>query len=426
MKAFPKSIFGDNLTRPSGTTDLMNDLGEALALGAGKIHMLGGGTPAHIPEVQEIWRERMAAMVSDAPEIYDAMLANYDQPAGSPHFREVMADFLNREFGWPVTAKNIGITNGGQTAFFMLLNRFAGRMTDGSHRKVLLPLVPEYIGYGDQGVGREGLFTARKPRIEEMGDRLFKYRVDFENLNAAPESTGAICVSRPTNPSSNVLTDNEIAKLSDEAKRLGVPLIIDNAYGQPFPGVIFEEVKPVWDEHIILTMSLSKLGLPGTRTGIVVAREDVIEELSSMTAIMGLANNNVGQALVRGLIESGEVLTISHEMIRPFYKRRSEMAQALAHELLPADLPWKMHHSEGAFFIWFWFDGMKITSKELYQRLKDRNVVVIPGSYFFYGLEESDDNWKHRDECIRVSFTQGEETLREGFRILGEELAKAW
>ncbi|MGY8642202.1 MAG: valine--pyruvate transaminase [Verrucomicrobiales bacterium] len=423
---YPKSIFGENLTKPSGTTDLMNDLGEALALGAGKIHLLGGGTPAQIPAVQDIWRARMAAMIADEPDVFDAMLSNYDQPAGNPHFREAMAAFLNREFGWPVTAKNIGITNGGQTAFFMLLNRFAGRMTDDSHREILLPLVPEYIGYGDQGVGRDGLFTARKPRIEELGDRQFKYRVDFENLNTDAETTGAICVSRPTNPSSNVLTDNEIAKLSDEAKRLGVPLIIDNAYGQPFPGVIFEDVTPVWDEHIILTMSLSKLGLPGTRSGIVVAAEETIAELSSMTAIMGLANNNIGQGIVKPFIESGEVLKISHEIIEPFYRRRSAMAQELAHELLPADLPWKMHRSEGAFFIWFWFEGMKITAKELYDRLKARNVIVIPGNYFFYGLETVDDDWKHRDECIRVSFTQGEATLREGFRILGEELANAW
>ena len=337
-----------------------------------------------------------------------------------------MAEFLNREFGWPVTAKNIGITNGGQTAFFMLLNRFAGRMTDGSHRKILLPLVPEYIGYGDQGVGTDGIFTARKPRIEDLGDRLFKYRVDFENLNADPDSTGAICVSRPTNPSSNVLTDNEIAKLSDEAKRLNVPLIIDNAYGQPFPGVIFEDVTPVWDEHIILTMSLSKLGLPGTRTGIVVAAEETITELSSMTAIMGLANNNIGQGIVRPLIESGEVLKISSEMIQPFYAKRSALAQELAHHHFPSDLPWKMHRSEGAFFLWLWFEGMKITSQELYQRLKDRDVFVIPGNHFFYGLEESDNDWKHRRECIRVSFAHTEQAMHEGFRIIGEELSKAW
>ena len=64
---YPKSIFGENLTRTSGTTDLMNDLGEALALGQGKIHLLGGGTPAKIPEVQAVWRARMAEMLDKTP-----------------------------------------------------------------------------------------------------------------------------------------------------------------------------------------------------------------------------------------------------------------------------------------------------------------------------------------------------------------------
>ena len=98
-----------------------------------------------------------------------------------------------------------------------------------------------------------------------------------------------------------------------------MPLIIDNAYGLPFPGVVFSEATPVWDENIILTLSLSKLGLPGTRTGIVVAREEIIREIRSMTAIVGLSNNNVGQALARPLIESGEVLMLAQEVVKPYY-----------------------------------------------------------------------------------------------------------
>jgi alanine-alpha-ketoisovalerate/valine-pyruvate aminotransferase len=34
----------------------------------------------------------------------------------------------------------------------LLFNLLAGRMPDGSRKKILLPLVPEYIGYSDQGI----------------------------------------------------------------------------------------------------------------------------------------------------------------------------------------------------------------------------------------------------------------------------------
>lgn len=420
---YPKSIFGQNLTDHSGITELMDDFGEALRLGLDRLRMMGGGNPAHIPAMQRIWRERMRELVLNSPDEFDRVLADYDQPAGSPAFREAMANFLSREFGWKLSAANIAVTGGGQTAFFFLLNRLAGAMPDGSKRKILLPAVPEYIGYSDQGVSQVPLFDSRRPTIELIGDRRFKYHVDFENLEVGPQH-GAIVVSRPTNPSSNVLTDDEIERLREQASAHGIPLIIDNAYGLPFPGVVFREAEPVWDENIILTLSLSKLGLPGTRTGIVVAREEVIEEVRSMTAIVGLANNNIGQALVRPMLESGEIKRLAEEVVRPFYQERSRRAQEMALQHLPADIPWRMHESEGAFFLWFWFPDLPIGCRELYRRLKEAGLIVVPGEYFFFGLDTT--GWNHSHECIRVSFTQSEETIDDGFRILGEVIREVY
>jgi len=418
-----KSIFARNLTEHSGITELMDDLGEALALGRGRLRMMGGGSPAHIPTMQAIWRERMRELLSVTPDAFDRVLADYDQPAGNPAFREALAAFLKREYGWDLTAANIAVTNGGQTAFFFLLNRFAGNMIDGSKRRILLPLVPEYIGYGDLGVSEQAMFDSRRPKIELIGDRFFKYHIDFDALDIN-ETHGAIAVSRPTNPSSNVLTDNEVARLRGLAAAGGVPLIIDNAYGLPFPGVVFRDATPVWDENIILTLSLSKLGLPGTRTGIVVAREEIIREIRSMTAIVGLSNNNVGQALARPLIESGEVLLLAREVVKPYYEERSRRALELAQQYLPEEVPWRVHLSEGAFFLWFWFDGLPISCRELYRRLKEAELIVVPGEYFFYGLDRT--GWDHAGQCIRVSFTQPEEVVAEGFRILGEVIRKVY
>ncbi len=420
---WPKSVFARNLTEESGTTELMDDLGEALALGRGRIRMMGGGNPAHIPAMAAIWRERMRELLEEPADEFDRVLADYDPPAGSPAFRAAVADFLNREYGWGLSPRNIAVTNGGQTAFFFLLNRFAGAMADGSRKRILLPLVPEYIGYGDQGVSAEPLFDARRPRIERRGERSFKYHVDFGKLDL-DDGHGAIAVSRPTNPSSNVLTDAEMERLRTLAARRGVPLIVDNAYGLPFPGVIFTEATPVWDENLILTMSLSKLGLPGTRTGIVVAREEIVEEIRSMTAIVGLANNNLGQALARPMIETGRIRRLAEEVVRPYYRERARQALALAHEHLPPDLPWRVHESEGAFFLWFWFEGLPVPCRELYRRLKESGLLVVPGRAFFYGLDT--EGWDHAGECLRVSFTQPEEVVADGFRILGEVVGRVY
>ncbi len=422
LPSWPKTTFARNLTRRSGILELMDDLGEAMTTGRGEILMMGGGNPGHIPAVQALWRERMRELLADEPA-FDSILADYDQPAGNPRFRAAVASLLRREFGWDISAANIAVTNGGQTAFFFLMNRFAGDFPDGAHRRVLLPLVPEYIGYADQSVSRD-LFTARRPRFEYLGDHGFKYHIDFDHLDLT-EDIAAIAVSRPTNPSSNVLTDDEIARLSDLARERGLPLMIDNAYGVPFPGVIFEDVRPIWDQHIILTLSLSKLGLPGTRTGIVVAREDIIEEMSAINAIASLANNNIGQALTRPLMESGDILRISRDIVRPFYEEKSRLAQELLSEALPDDLPWRVHKSEGAFFLWLWFADLPISTRELYQRLKARKTLIIPGEYFFFGLADGAD-WPHQHECLRLSHTQSEDTVRRGIAILAEEVRRAY
>lgn len=415
------SEFGQGLCCGSGIGELMDDLGHALAAGGDHIHMLGGGQPAHIPEMDGLWRQRIEAIAATSGEL-EHMLGNYEPPAGSTHFRQAIARLFSQELGWDLSAENIAITMGGQTAFFSLFNALAGRFSDGRQKKILLPLVPEYIGYADQSVSGS-MFRSVKPRIEHTGKHEFKYRVDFDHLTVT-DDIAAICVSRPTNPTGNVLTDDEINRLAALAKAHDIPLIIDNAYGAPFPNVIFTEAKPIWNEHIILTLSLSKLGLPGTRTGIVIATPEITKAIASMTSIMGLANTNTGQAIVQPLVESGEILRLSNEVVQPFYREKSLQAQAWVKQYFDPQLNYHIHRSEGALFLWAWFEGLPISSHELYERLKARHVLIVPGSYFFFGQDDS--GWKHRDECIRINFTMPAEDVETGIRIIGEEVSKAY
>ncbi|MDE0283395.1 MAG: aminotransferase class I/II-fold pyridoxal phosphate-dependent enzyme, partial [Gammaproteobacteria bacterium] len=192
-----------------------------------------------------------------------------------------------------------------------------------------------------------------------------------------------------------------------------------NAYGMPFPSIIFTEAELVWNENIILSMSLSKLGLPATRTGIVVARSDIITALSNINGILTLAPESVGPALACDLVQSGKVTEISRTLIRPYYEEKAQRAIALLHEEL-AGVDYYIHKAEGAIFLWLWFPGLPVTSQELYQRLKQRGVLVIPGHYFFPGLD--DDPWPHKQECIRMTYSMNDDVVREGIKIIAEEV----
>ncbi len=419
---FEKSLFGEALTARSGIEDLMEDLGRAMAgEHEGPMRMLGGGNPAIIPEVQAVWRERMRELLADG-DGFDRMMTVYDPPKGNRRFAAAVAGYLRGKYGWELGPENVVVTAGGQAAFFYLFNLLAGLGTDGRYRKVLLPVVPEYIGYANQGLSGS-FFTSVAPEIEFRERHEFKYRVDFENLLVG-DDVGAICASRPTNPSGNVLTDGEVAHLDRLARKAGVPLIIDNAYGAPFPGIVFREIQPIWNENIVLTMSLSKLGLPGTRTGIVVARPEIVRALASMTAVVGLANGNVGQAVVTPLIESGQIDRMVGEMIRPFYERKARLAREWVAEFFDDSLDYHVHVSEGALFLWIWFRGLPISAADLYERLKARGVLIVPGHYFSFG--GSDEAAQHAAECVRVSYAMADDVVRGGIEIIADEAKRAY
>ena len=199
-------------------------------------------------------------------------------------------------------------------------------------------------------------------------------------------------------------------------------MIIDNAYGTPFPDIIFTDAKARWDRQIIYCMSLSKLGLPAVRTGIVVANEEIIEMVSRANAVMSLAPGGMGATIARDLFRSGEIINLARDIIKPFYREKAQ--KALEQVLKELDgIDFHVHKPEGAFFLWLWFPGLPITDAELYQRLKKRGVLVVPGNYFFPGLK---NNWRHKNECIRVNYSQDGGTFASGIKIIAEEVKRAY
>ena len=416
------SRIGQKLTRRSAILELMDDLGQAMALRP-EILMLGGGNPGVVPELQAIWRRLMRDLLA-RETVFDSMLANYEPPQGNPRFVRAFATLLQRELGWQVGPDHVAVTAGTQTAFFFLFNLLAGRHTGSARRKILLPLCPEYIGYADQGL-EEDLFVSCQPVVTwpDPAGRVFKYAIDFEAVEGRLRAgdIAAVALSRPTNPTGNVMTEAELRRLSDLTAAHGVYLIIDGAYGLPFPGVVFKPARPHHAPHVINTFSFSKLGLPGVRTGLVVGPPEIASALRAWTAVVGLANTNVGQQLLLPLLESGEILVLGPQVLQPFYGERSQAALAALREHLgPTGVDWAVHASEGAFFLWLWFRGLSIGTTELYHRLKAREVLVVPGAFFYYGLSEP---VTHQDQCLRISFAQHPERVREGIRRLAEELA---
>lgn len=436
------SKFGQKFTQPTGISQLMDDLGDALKSDQ-PINMLGGGNPARIDAVNEVFLQSYRALGNDGPGTNSDdkglnstalnSMSNYSNPQGDAAFIDALVDFFNRHYDWNLSADNIALTNGSQNAFFYLFNLFGGAFTDEKNtnssnqavdKSILLPLAPEYIGYSDVHVDGQH-FAAVLPHIEEVThdgeEGFFKYRVDFEALENLPAliegHIGAICCSRPTNPTGNVLTDEEMSHLADIAKRYDIPLIIDNAYGMPFPNIIYSDAHLSWDDNTILCFSLSKIGLPGVRTGIIVAAPEVIAAVSAMNAVVNLSPTRFGAAIATPLVQNDRIKQLSDDDIKPFYQQQATFAVSLLKQAL-GDYPLSIHKPEGAIFLWLWFKDLPITTLELYERLKEKGTLIVPSEYFFPGVDIT--NYPHAHECIRMSIAADEQTLIDGIQVIGE------
>ncbi len=408
------SKFGSKFTRQSGINQLMIDLGEAYNSNHPDLCMLGGGNPAFVPEAQALFAKEMELLIEN--KLFERMVGIYDGPSGELTFREVLAGYLNEKFSWQIGPENISLTNGSQNSFFYLFNALAGEMPDGSFKRILFPLSPEYVGYADAGLS-DDMFASYRPKIELLENKQFKYRVDFDNLEIS-DDIAAICLSRPTNPTGNVIGNRELARLNELAIAHDIPLIIDNAYGQPFPNVIYADAQLNWNNNTVLCMSLSKLGLPGARTGIVIANEEITNTISALSGIITLAPNSVGAALMTRMIEDGEIEHLTENIIKPFYRQQLDSTIESFEEVF-ADLPVLMHKPEGAFFVWLWCQDLPISTKELYARLKEKQVFVIPGEDFFIDI---DPNWPHTQQCLRINYGQPSDKLKAGFKVIAQEL----
>lgn len=411
-----QSQFGQRFTQESGIVSLMEDLGSALNLNPDLL-FLGGGNPAHVPEFEALVAKHLSA-IAGSEEALHKLVGVYQSPQGSEVFIQEFVKFVNKKLDWNITSDCVAITNGSQSAFFILLNMYSGVVeSTGEKRQIVFPMMPEYLGYADQ-TKEQDVFRSYPPKIVETSEHRFKYHVDFDaiELNA---TDAALCVSRPTNPSGNVISADELKKLSALTKAQGIPFIIDCAYGAPLPNILYNEDALPYEDHHIYVMSCSKLGLPGARTGIVVANPKVIQQLANANTILSLASGNFGPVLMTSIMQDPSFDNFCESTLLPFYRaRRDFMIECIEREL--EGVNYKMHEPEGAFFIWLWFPDLVGTSESLYQSLKEKGVLIMAGEHFFFAKDERMAD--HASKCIRLTYCQSEEVIKEAICILGKEL----
>lgn len=407
--------FGDRMTHLTGVRAIMKDIIETLRTGAGTDFInLSAGNPVILPEVEQLWRDCTADLLSSSE--YGEVVCRYGSSQGyQPLIEAVAADF-NQRYGLQLTDRNILITPGSQFIYFLAANAFGGYTPSGALKRIVLPLSPDYTGYGGVSLMPDAV-KSYKPTIDRDTDRhRFKYRPDFNQLEI-DESTGLVLFSRPCNPTGNVLSDEEVRKIADMAASYNVPVFVDSAYAAPYPALNFTDMTPLFGDNIVHCLSLSKAGLPGERVGVAIGSTQTIQVLEAFQTNLCIHSSRYGQALAARAIRSGQLAELSERVIRAYYQAKFTVLETALDASMPTDRPWYLHRGEGAIFAWLWLQDLPITDWDFYQRLKQVGVIVVPGNPFFPGLQ---DDWQHTHECLRISLTASDAELVTAMQRLAE------
>ncbi len=407
--------FGEEMSHLTGVRAIMKDIIETLRSGQGQHFInLSAGNPVILPEVEQLWRDCTHALLSS--QEYGEVVCRYGASQGYEPLIEAVKNDFNQRYGLQLTERNILITPGSQSLYFFAANTFGGLASNGAMKDIVLPLSPDYTGYGGIALAPDAV-KAYRPSLDinQTGHR-FKYRPDFDQLKVT-EHTGLVLFSRPCNPTGNVLTGEEVQQIANLAAVHNVPVFVDSAYAPPFPALNFTDMEPVFGGNIVHCMSLSKAGLPGERLGIAIGDADIIRALECFQTNLCIHSSRYGQAIAARAIASGALAQASETVIRSYYQQKFRVLEAALDAAMPQDLPWYLHLGEGAIFAWLWFDQLPCTDQELYQQLKQREVIVVPGNAFFPGIRE---DWPHTRQCIRISLTASDEEITTAMGRLAE------
>jgi valine--pyruvate aminotransferase len=388
----------------------MDDLAEAIHSRPDLLFM-GGGNPANIPAITESFSKATESLLSNQKKFSNSISA-YSDPAGYTLLRERLCEIINEFYNWNISLDNIMLTNGSQAGFHLLFNLFNQKESS-----VLFPQVPDYIGYSDL-TGNEETYLSIPAVYKSLDDYTFGYALDRVSLEAAlaQRKLNLVVISQPTNPTGGILSQEDFDYLVQATKKSESILLLDHAYGGPFPAIQERLNVMDFEDHCIYSFSLSKLGFPGGRVGIFISSKSVISQMVEQLTITSLAPNSIGPAIASHFFSGDNWRTLIRDVIKPYYQRnRNTLINELKRIFSVEDFEY--YEPEGAFFLWVRFKKFS-RSQDLYRKLKEGGLLVVPGDFFYFGKGLNRLEVNAPGCYIRISYVQSPVQIQQSIALL--------
>jgi valine--pyruvate aminotransferase len=407
------SRWGAKMAGLSGIRSIMEDIAQATADGSGGSWLnLSPGNPARIPEVVDTWRGLEEEALRDS---FARSSCQYGPSRGADTLVEAIVRYFNARYGWDIGPMNVIVGPGCQMLCFMATTIFTGPSSAG-RRRLVLPCLPDYTGYHGLSL-EEGGITGVESRVELEQGRYFHYELDADQLQHQ-RSAGMLLLSTPSNPTGRSASASEMATLAGFAEANGIPLVIDHAYGMPFPQVTLATAEPPLHPNVINCFTLSKAGLPGERIAFAIGPVPAIGAMVAFLANCALHAPQLIQETLARALDSGQVDALASTVIRPYYQRKRLFAEKVLHESLPEDVNWRLHSCDGGMFCWLLVDEPWFDDLELYEAMKRKRVFIVPGRHFFTNPLAT----AFGTRCFRLSLSADEPVIAEGIARISEAL----
>jgi hypothetical protein len=338
------------------------------------------GTPPH-PGLLE----RMAESAGDPTG------AKYGPITGDAGLRQAYAADVARIYEARIEPADVAVTAGCNLAFFaaMILLARAGDA-------VLLP-TPWYFNH-QMTLDMLGIEARPLPCRAEAG--FVPRPEDAEAL--IDGRVRALVLVTPNNPTGAVYPAHVIEAFAELCRRRGIHLVIDETYRDFLPSGVNRAhglfAADGWRENVVQLYSFSKAyGIPGHRTGAVIAEARLIEQLAKILDCVQICAPRTAQAALPWAIDA---LRDWREANRAdINARAARFRQALA-----ATPEWQVE-SVGAYFAYVRHPFPGETAAAVAERLAvERGVLCLPGSYFGPG----------QDTHLRVAFANVGAEVLEG------------
>lgn len=370
-----------------------------LARQPGVIAFSGGTPPEEFLPVEALRHALNHVLDRDG-----AAAVAYEDAEGYPPLRASVSEYVT-SLGIQCHPDDVLITGGAQQALDLVVQSV---LSEGDR---MITSNPTYLGMLD---------IAHVRRVIPVGVPVDRDGMRIDALqNAIEEHQPRLIYVAPTyhNPTGTVMPIHRRRQLLALAKRYGVPVLEDAVYHElgyhdapPPPLKALDE-----DAMVVHASGFSKILLPGTRIGYLIANGTLRDRLARVKQAADVCTPALNQRAMHVYLASGAL--IGHlNRVRGELRARCETAIEAAHHFLPPGSRWA--EPTGGLYLWIQLPDDGPTAAELYVTAIQHGAAYAIGSLF-----HTDGSGNRH---IRLNFaSHPSPRITEGLKRLGEAW-RAW